>query len=100
MIYRTVCGFSQVTAFAGIAEALASRALVTDNSKTRIKEEGLQMKTRIHLTVTLIVFWLAAVDIGFAQQSDQVGKVQFANSCSPVVQEKLLLGIAMLHSFY
>jgi hypothetical protein len=58
------------------------------------------MKTRIHLTVTLIVFWLAAVDIGFAQQSDQVGKVQFANSCSPVVQEKLLLGIAMLHSFY
>jgi len=80
MIYRTVCGFSQVTAFAGIAEALASRALVTDNSKTRIKEEGLQMKTRIHLTVTLIVFWLAAVDIGFAQQSDQVGKVQFANS--------------------
>jgi tetratricopeptide (TPR) repeat protein len=73
---------------------------VTDNSKTRIKEEGLQMKTRIHLTVTLIVFWLAAVDIGFAQQGDQVGKVQFANSCSPAVQEKLLRGVAMLHSFY
>ena len=58
------------------------------------------MKTRIHLTLTLIVFWLAAVDIGFAQQSDQVGNVQFANSCSPAVQEKLLRGVAMLHSFY
>jgi tetratricopeptide (TPR) repeat protein len=29
-----------------------------------------------------------------------VGKVQFANSCSPAVQEKLLRGVAMLHSFY
>ena len=58
------------------------------------------MKTRIHLTVTLIVFSLAAGDIGFAQQGDQIGKVQFANSCSPAVQEKLLRGVAMLHSFY
>src|SRR3989442_4768449 len=31
---------------------------------------------------------------------DRVGKVQFQNSCSPAVQEKLLSGIAMLHSFY
>jgi hypothetical protein len=30
----------------------------------------------------------------------QVGKVEFQNSCSPAVQEKLLGGIAMLHSFY
>src|SRR5262249_23943653 len=28
------------------------------------------------------------------------GKVAFANSCSPAVQEKLLGGIDMLHSFY
>src|ERR1700704_4919037 len=32
--------------------------------------------------------------------SAQVGKVEFQNSCSPEVQEKLLGGIAMLHSFY
>jgi len=32
--------------------------------------------------------------------SMQVGKVEFPNSCSPAVQEKLLRGIAMLHSFY
>ena len=29
-----------------------------------------------------------------------LGKVQFANSCSPAVQEKLSRGIAMLHSFW
>ena len=32
--------------------------------------------------------------------SEQVGKVEFKNSCSPAVQEKLLRGIATLHSFY
>ena len=31
---------------------------------------------------------------------EQLGKVQFQNSCSPAVQEKLLRGVAMLHSFY
>src|SRR5437660_9493132 len=31
---------------------------------------------------------------------EQLGKVEFANSCSPAVQEKLLRGVAMLHSFY
>jgi hypothetical protein len=30
----------------------------------------------------------------------QLGKVQFANSCSPAVQQKLLRSIAMLHSFW
>src|SRR6267142_5954897 len=29
-----------------------------------------------------------------------LGKVEFQNSCSPAVQEKLLRGIATLHSFY
>jgi tetratricopeptide (TPR) repeat protein len=58
------------------------------------------MKTRIHLTVTLIVLSLTAVGMSFAQQGDQVGKVQFANSCSTAVQEKLMRGVAMLHSFY
>src|SRR6266581_182635 len=32
--------------------------------------------------------------------STQLGKVAFANSCSAGVQEKLLRGIAMLHSFW
>src|SRR5258708_26852098 len=47
---------------------------------------------------------LALAAAGCAQSpgkaSAQVGKVEFQNSCSPAVQEKLLSGIAMLHSFY
>src|SRR5205823_4410165 len=35
-----------------------------------------------------------------SKTSAQVGKVEFPNSCSPAVQEKLLRGVAMLHSFY
>ena len=38
---------------------------------------------------------------GAAQaDSDGLGKVNFPNSCSPAVQEKLQRGVAMLHSFY
>src|SRR6195256_4620087 len=48
--------------------------------------------------------FLALAATGCAQSpgkaSAQVGKVEFPNSCSPAVQEKLLSGIAMLHSFY
>src|SRR5947208_15892245 len=35
-----------------------------------------------------------------SKTSAQLGKVEFQNSCSSAVQEKLLRGIAMLHSFY
>jgi tetratricopeptide (TPR) repeat protein len=58
------------------------------------------MRTRIHLVLTVIIFWLAAPGMSLAQEGDEVGKIQFANSCSPAVQDKLLRGIAMLHSFY
>ncbi|HEX2931649.1 MAG TPA: hypothetical protein VHV54_18125 [Candidatus Binatia bacterium] len=58
------------------------------------------MKTGIHLALRLITVSLAAAGIAFGQQGDQLGKVEFANSCSPAVQEKLLRGVAMLHSFY
>jgi len=57
------------------------------------------MTTLTHLVVLLIAVSLAP-GVSFAQRSDQVGKIQFANSCSSGVQEKLLRGIAMLHSFY
>src|ERR1043166_1036411 len=58
------------------------------------------MKTRIHLAAPLIALSLAATDVAFGQQGDKLGKVEFPNSCSPAVEEKLLRGIAMLHSFY
>src|SRR5437764_10428093 len=64
------------------------------------EKEGIQMKTRIHLAAPLIALSLAAAGAAFAQSGDKLGKVDFPNSCNPAVQEKLLRGIAMLHSFY
>ena len=58
------------------------------------------MKTRIHLAAPLITLSLATAIAAFAQSGDQLGKVNFPNSCSPAVQEKFLRGMAMLHSFY
>src|SRR5437016_8755634 len=62
------------------------------------------MKTHIQLAAPLIALTLAAAGGAFGQpagkEPDQLGKVEFANSCSPAVQEKLLRGVAMLHSFY
>jgi tetratricopeptide (TPR) repeat protein len=58
------------------------------------------MKTRIYLLASLIALSLPAAGAAFAQAVDRLGKVDFPNSCSPAVQQKLLRGIAMLHSFY
>ncbi|HJY88336.1 MAG TPA: hypothetical protein VKE24_15995 [Candidatus Acidoferrales bacterium] len=58
------------------------------------------MKTRIHIAAPLIALSLAAASVAFAQHGDKLGKIEFPNSCSPAVREKLLRGIAMLHSFY
>ncbi len=58
------------------------------------------MKAHIHLAAPLIALSLAAAGAAFAQPIDRLGKVEFPNSCSPAVQEKLLRGVAMLHSFY
>ncbi len=52
------------------------------------------------LPVTRAVLALCVPLAAFAQSADRVGKVDFPNSCSPAVQEKLLRGVAMLHSFY
>src|SRR4029453_19066929 len=58
------------------------------------------METRIRLAALLISLSLATASVTFSQQGDKLGKVEFPNSCSPAVQEKLLRGVAMLHSFY
>src|SRR5439155_1532631 len=69
-----------------------------------LNREGYKMKTRIRVAAPLIAVTLAAAGGAFGQyagkEPDQLGKVEFANSCSPAVQEKLLRGVAMLHSFY
>src|SRR5882757_1284824 len=60
------------------------------------------MKQLIVRAAAMVSLALAAA--GCAQTPgkapEQIGKVEFKNSCSPAVQEKLLGGIAMLHSFY
>jgi tetratricopeptide (TPR) repeat protein len=58
------------------------------------------MNTRIRLAVSLIALSLATAGGAFAKSGDQLGRVEFPNSCSPTVQEKFLRGVAMLHSFY
>ena len=52
------------------------------------------------LPLTGAVLALCVPLAALAQSADRFGKVGFPNSCSPAVQEKLLRGIAMLHSFY
>ena len=66
---------------------------------TKLRIGGLQMKTRIHLKDASHCV-ARRMGESLAQQSDQVGNIEFPNSCSPAVQEKLLRGVAMLHSFY
>jgi tetratricopeptide (TPR) repeat protein len=50
------------------------------------------------------LFAIAAVahahDDNTASTGDKLGKVNFQNSCSPKVQQKLQRGVAMLHSFW
>ncbi len=62
------------------------------------------MRTRIHIALPLVALSLAAASGAFGQHDhshgDNVGKVEFPNSCSPAVQDQFLRGVAMLHSFY
>src|SRR5262245_15866029 len=60
-------------------------------------EEGAHMKSKCVLLAFMVVLAVALPSLG---QEDKLGKVEFANSCSPAVQEKLQRGVAMLHSFY
>ena len=53
-------------------------------------------QARIALFASSLLFAGAA----HAQGVTGLGKVNFPNSCSPAVQEKLQTGVAMLHSFY
>jgi hypothetical protein len=55
------------------------------------------MKSKSVFLAFMVVLAIALPSLG---QEDKLGKVDFANSCSPAVQEKLQRGVAMLHSFY
>jgi tetratricopeptide (TPR) repeat protein len=51
------------------------------------------------LTVLVFAGALSTPGIGLAQPKEQFGKVDFANSCAPAVQETFQRAVAMLHSF-
>ena len=58
------------------------------------------MHMRSHIAAPLIALLVAVASVAVGQQPDKLGKVDFPNSCSPAVQEKLQRGVAMLHSFW
>ena len=51
------------------------------------------------ILVSLVSVLLAVPVVLQAQSKDQLGKVEFKNSCSPAVQESFQRAVAMLHSF-
>jgi hypothetical protein len=51
------------------------------------------------IAVLAVCLMLAASGLARAQSTDQLGKVDFPNSCSPAVQERFQRAVAMLHSF-
>src|SRR3989449_9645614 len=57
------------------------------------------MKTYRSIAVLVISLALGVADQSQAQSKDQLGKVDFQNSCSPGVQEGFQRSVAMLHSF-
>jgi tetratricopeptide (TPR) repeat protein len=57
------------------------------------------MNTHKSLAVVLVSLAIGIPALGQAQSKDQLGKVDFQNSCSPAVQESFQRAVAMLHSF-
>ena len=57
------------------------------------------MNTHKFLIVLLVSLMLSIPAFGQAHSKDQLGRVDFQNSCSPAVQEGLQRAVAMLHSF-
>jgi tetratricopeptide (TPR) repeat protein len=62
------------------------------------------MKTRIHLAAPFLALSLATATAAWAQTTgkppEQLGRVSFANSCTPAAQATLERAVALLHSFW
>jgi hypothetical protein len=72
-------------------------ALQYPNRKTIMTHLIAHMAAVISLT---LIPTLAAWSQTAGKALDQLGKVDFPNSCSPAVQENFLRGVALLHSFW
>jgi tetratricopeptide (TPR) repeat protein len=62
------------------------------------------MKTLIHLAAPLLALSLATATAAWAQTTgnspEQLGRVSFANSCTPAVQATFERAVALLHSYW
>ena len=62
------------------------------------------MKTRIHLAAPLLALSLATATAAWAQTTskppERLGRVSFANSCTPAAQASFERAVALLHSFW
>jgi tetratricopeptide (TPR) repeat protein len=57
------------------------------------------MRERARIAVLLLALSLGTPGFGQGQPREQLGTVDFANSCSPAVQDTFRRAVAMLHSF-
>jgi hypothetical protein len=66
--------------------------------------EGYQMNMRLSLAAPLIALSLATATAAWAQTTrkppEQLGRVSFANSCTPAAQTTFERAVALLHSFW
>ena len=60
---------------------------------------GVIMKKRTSIAALVLAVSLCTSGVGRGQPREQLGKVDFPNSCSPAVQEQFQRAAAMLHSF-
>src|SRR3989454_1511375 len=73
-------------------------AIESGRSVPSRESEGL-MKTRALVVTLLVSVSVSMLGVGRSQPKEQLGTVNFANSCSAAVQETFQRGVAMLHSF-
>ena len=84
--------------------ALAYTCQVLDLTVTQYHKGTVTMTQLLPRAAISILFALMPATAVWSQTtgkaSEQLGKVEFQNSCSPAVQDKFLRGVAMLHSFW
>src|SRR6266849_9181803 len=83
----------------GPPSAAAELKRWTDTAKDISNRTGGVMNTHRTIAVLLVSLMLGIPVFGQAQSKDQLGRVDFHNSCSPAVQDGFQRAVAMLHSF-
>jgi tetratricopeptide (TPR) repeat protein len=64
------------------------------------QEPSVTIRTGIAAVLLAVALCIPGLGQGQPRSTDQLGKVDFLNSCSPAVQETFQRSVAMLHSFW